>query len=81
MATDGGAGRAQCHNLRVRRRVGIGNVAVCPAADYPVFTHHHRSYRNLAGFQGALRSAQSLLHPQFVGSGGALAHFFQFTGD
>jgi hypothetical protein len=81
MVTDGGAGRAQCHNLRVRRRVGVGNVAICSTADDPVFTHHHRAYRNFASFQGTLRTAQSLLHPQLVGSGGGLAHFFQFTGN
>jgi hypothetical protein len=81
MVADGGAGRAQCHNLCVRRWVGVGDVVVCSAADYPVFTHHHGSYWNFASFQGALCRPQSLLHPEFVGSSGVLAHFYQLTGD
>jgi hypothetical protein len=57
MVADGGAGGAQCHNLRVRRWVGVGNVAVCSAANYAVFTHDDRTYRNFASFEGALRCA------------------------
>jgi hypothetical protein len=81
MVADGGAGRAQCHNLCVRCWVGVGNVAVGSAADYPVFTHDDRSYRNFASFEGALRCAQSLFHPEFVDSDGVLADFYQFASD
>jgi hypothetical protein len=46
--------------------IGAGDVAVAAAADDAISAHDHCAYRNFAGFECALRGAESFLHPEFV---------------
>ncbi len=61
-----GAGFAQGNDFGVGRGIGVGEIAVPAAANYPSIADRYRTDGNLTCFQGAVGSAQSLFHPEFV---------------
>jgi hypothetical protein len=66
MVTNGSTGFSQRDNFGVRCWIRSLDVSIrTPTHDVPV-THHNSSDRNFANFKRALRTAECLLHPQFV---------------
>jgi hypothetical protein len=59
----------QRHDLCMSSRIEPGNVAVPSTTNNFPSSDDHRSYWNLACFQGSLRAAQGFFHPQLVASG------------
>ena len=57
---------AQCDNLGMSSWIGVRDVAIPSTPDNVAVAKHNRADRDLAGFQGTLRSAQGLFHPNFV---------------
>ena len=66
MATDGFAGLSQRDDLGMRRGILLRNVAVPPAAHDLFLEYDRGAHRNFSHLKGALRTAQRLLHPEFV---------------
>lgn len=57
---------AQSQNFRVRRGIGIGDIAIPSASHDAAITHDNRSHRHFSGLTGALRTPQSFFHEEFV---------------
>jgi hypothetical protein len=60
---------AKGDDFGVGRRVGVGEVAVPAPADDLAAMDYDRTHGDFARFQCALRGAESLFHPEFVGGG------------
>ena len=70
MVTNGSTGLAQSNGLRVRGRVGVGDVAVPAAAHDAAFADDDCADGNFRSFECALGAAERFLHPELVrGSG------------
>src|SRR5919198_999376 len=68
MITCFAGGMPQRNNLRMRGGIIVPQVPIAAAADDPVATDHHRTYRHFAGSNGAVRFAQGFFHPQLFGT-------------
>jgi hypothetical protein len=73
MVTEGDTGFAQRNDLGMCRGIAISNVAVPSPADNLSIVHDDCADRNFSGLECALGTAQSFLHPEFVGGSITLA--------
>jgi hypothetical protein len=60
---------AQGNDLGMGRRIALGDVAIPAAADDASLAHDYGSDGDFAGFECALRGAESFFHPQFIWGG------------
>jgi hypothetical protein len=67
VVTDGCTGLTQRDDFGVGGGIVVADIAVPAASDNSSVAYDHRSYRDFAGFEGALRGAQGFFHPEFVG--------------
>ena len=66
MVTNGSTCLTQRNDLSVRRGIAVRNIAI-PALPYDSpLENHHGSHRHFIGFEGTLRTPQSLQHPGLV---------------
>jgi hypothetical protein len=67
MITDASAGFAKGNDFGVSCRIGLRNIAIPAPADDRAAAHDYSSNWDLAGVEGALRTTQGFLHPDFIG--------------
>jgi hypothetical protein len=63
MVAEADTGGAQRHDLGVRSRIGISDIAIAPAAYDFIIEDDDGTDRNLASVERPLSFAESFLHP------------------